>query len=116
MTFEETLAEWMPTQRWFAGKGARILGLTIAADTVLLRDPSFARAVDDLRDFNSIDGFQETGSDTLTVSLTDAGITAPAAPHYLRRISSSLPRWAPTPNGTCLLSLCTRSISMRSIA
>jgi hypothetical protein len=53
---------------------------------VLLRDPSFARAVDDLRDFNSIDGFQETGSDTLTVSLTDAGITAPAAPHYLRRL------------------------------
>jgi maltokinase len=35
MTFEETLAEWMPTQRWFAGKGARILDLTIVTDTVL---------------------------------------------------------------------------------
>ena len=35
MTFEETLAEWLPTQRWFAGKGARILDLTIAEDTEL---------------------------------------------------------------------------------
>src|SRR5713226_6503076 len=35
MTFEETLTAWMPTQRWFAGKGARILDLAIVADTEL---------------------------------------------------------------------------------
>ena len=35
MTFEETLAEWMPAQRWFAGKGARIIDLAIVADTEL---------------------------------------------------------------------------------
>ena len=35
MTFEETLAEWIPTQRWFAGKGTRILNLAIVADTEL---------------------------------------------------------------------------------
>jgi maltokinase len=36
MTFEETLAEWMPSQRWFAGKGARILDLAIVTDTELV--------------------------------------------------------------------------------
>ena len=36
MTFEETLAEWMPSQRWFAGKGARILDLAIMTDTELV--------------------------------------------------------------------------------
>ena len=36
MTFEETLAEWMPSQRWFAGKGARILALAIVTDTELV--------------------------------------------------------------------------------
>ncbi len=36
MTFEETLAEWMPGQRWFAGKGARILDLAIVTDTELV--------------------------------------------------------------------------------
>ncbi len=35
MTFEETLAEWIPSQRWFAGKGARILDVAIVADTEL---------------------------------------------------------------------------------
>ena len=36
MTFEETLAEWMPSQRWFAGKGARILDLAIVTATELV--------------------------------------------------------------------------------
>src|SRR5450755_518639 len=36
MTFEETLAGWMPSQRWFAGKGARILDLAIVTDTELV--------------------------------------------------------------------------------
>ena len=35
MTFEETLASWLPGQRWFAGKGTRLDGLGIEAETVL---------------------------------------------------------------------------------
>lgn len=35
MSFEETLAAWLPSQRWFAGKGAPIHDLVIAADTTL---------------------------------------------------------------------------------
>jgi maltokinase len=35
MTFEETLAVWLPTQRWFAGKGAPITDLAITSDTTL---------------------------------------------------------------------------------
>jgi maltokinase len=36
MTFEEELAAWLPGQRWFAGKGAPIAGLTIVSDTPLV--------------------------------------------------------------------------------
>ncbi len=36
MTFADELAAWLPRQRWFAGKGAPISGLTITADTVLV--------------------------------------------------------------------------------
>jgi maltokinase len=40
MTFEEALAGWLPAQRWFAGKGTPITGLTITADTTLVEgDP-----------------------------------------------------------------------------
>jgi maltokinase len=35
MTFEDALAEWLPRQRWFAGKGTPITGLSVAADTTL---------------------------------------------------------------------------------
>lgn len=35
MTVEETLASWLPTQRWFAGKGTQLGDLAIQADTVL---------------------------------------------------------------------------------
>ncbi|HEY5986821.1 MAG TPA: aminoglycoside phosphotransferase [Streptosporangiaceae bacterium] len=35
MTFEEALAVWLPTQRWFAGKGAPITDLAITSDTTL---------------------------------------------------------------------------------
>ena len=35
MTFEETLASWLPSQRWFAGKGAALDRLRIEAETVL---------------------------------------------------------------------------------
>jgi maltokinase len=35
MTFEETLASWLPAQRWFAGKGLPVDGLAIQSATVL---------------------------------------------------------------------------------
>jgi maltokinase len=35
MTCEETLASWLPEQRWFAGRGTRTDGLAIQAETVL---------------------------------------------------------------------------------
>jgi maltokinase len=35
MTFTETLASWLPGQRWFAGKGTRLDGLAIESETVL---------------------------------------------------------------------------------
>lgn len=35
MTFEETLANWLPAQRWFAGKGTRLDGLEVQAATVV---------------------------------------------------------------------------------
>jgi maltokinase len=36
MTFEDALALWLPEQRWFAGKGAPITGVAIAADTTVV--------------------------------------------------------------------------------
>jgi maltokinase len=36
MTFADELAGWLPGQRWFAGKGMPVTGLTITADTVLV--------------------------------------------------------------------------------
>ena len=46
MTFEETLAEWIPSQRWFAGKGARILDVAIVADTELVSgDPGLRHLI-----------------------------------------------------------------------
>jgi maltokinase len=36
MAFAETLAAWLPGQRWFAGKGLPITGLAVAADTTLV--------------------------------------------------------------------------------
>jgi maltokinase len=35
MTFEDTLATWLPGQRWYSGTGAAIGDLTITADTTL---------------------------------------------------------------------------------
>ena len=46
MTFEEALAGWLPSQRWFAGKGAPIDRLAIVADTVLVEgDPGLRHLI-----------------------------------------------------------------------
>jgi maltokinase len=59
MTFEETLAAWMPTQRWFAGKGARILDLAIVADTELAGgDPGLRHLIIDVSQGSSVDSYQ----------------------------------------------------------
>jgi maltokinase len=59
MTLEETLAEWMPTQRWFAGKGARILDLAIVADTELVTgDPGLRHLIIDVSQGSSVDSYQ----------------------------------------------------------
>jgi maltokinase len=59
MTFEETLAEWMPTQRWFAGKGARILDLAIVADTELVAgDPGLRHLIVAVSQGSSVDSYQ----------------------------------------------------------
>ena len=59
MTFEETLAAWMPTQRWFAGKGARILDLAIVADTELvIGDPGLRHLIIDVSQGSTVDSYQ----------------------------------------------------------
>jgi maltokinase len=46
MTFAEALAAWLPGQRWFAGKGTPITGLTVAADTTLVAgDPELRHLI-----------------------------------------------------------------------
>src|SRR5580700_8067272 len=59
MTFAETLADWMPTQRWFAGKGARILDVAIVADTELAAgDPGLRHLIIDVSQGSSVDSYQ----------------------------------------------------------
>ncbi len=59
MTFEETLTIWMPTQRWFAGKGARILDLAIVADTELVAgDPGLRHLIISVSQASSVDSYQ----------------------------------------------------------
>src|SRR5215469_5612570 len=46
MTFEETLAAWLPGQRWFAGKGTPITGLAVAEQTTLISgDPGLRHLI-----------------------------------------------------------------------
>jgi maltokinase len=49
----------MPTQRWFAGKGARILDLAIVADTELVTgDPALRHLIIDVSQGSSVDSYQ----------------------------------------------------------
>lgn len=46
MTLEEGLAAWLPRQRWFAGKGTPVDGVTISAATVLVdADPGLRHLI-----------------------------------------------------------------------
>ncbi|HEY7143638.1 MAG TPA: aminoglycoside phosphotransferase [Streptosporangiaceae bacterium] len=46
MTFEDSLASWLPAQRWFSGKGAALRDLTITADTTLMTgDPELRHLI-----------------------------------------------------------------------
>jgi maltokinase len=46
MTFEDTLASWLPAQRWFSGKDATVSDLTITADAVLVAgDPELRHLI-----------------------------------------------------------------------
>jgi maltokinase len=59
MTFEETLAAWLPGQRWFAGKGTPISGLTIAADTTLVAgDPGLRHLILTVHQGSGTDTYQ----------------------------------------------------------
>ena len=46
MTFEDTLAMWLPAQRWYPGTGTAVRGLTITADTTLVAgDPELRHLI-----------------------------------------------------------------------
>ena len=46
MTFADTLASWLPAQRWFSGKEANIRDLTITAEAILLAgDPELRHLI-----------------------------------------------------------------------
>jgi maltokinase len=46
MTFEDTLATWLPAQRWYSGTGATIRDLNITADTTLVAgDPELRHLI-----------------------------------------------------------------------
>jgi maltokinase len=46
MTFEETLAAWLPGQRWFAGKGTPITDLAVVEQTTLISgDPGLRHLI-----------------------------------------------------------------------
>jgi maltokinase len=46
MTFEDTLASWLPAQRWFSGKNANVRDLTITAEATLLAgDPELRHLI-----------------------------------------------------------------------
>src|SRR5258708_19398036 len=46
MTFADTLATWLPAQRWYSGTGTKVCDLAITADTTLAAgDPELRHLV-----------------------------------------------------------------------
>jgi maltokinase len=59
MTFEETLAAWLPGQRWFAGKTSPITGLAIVEDTTLVHgDPGLRHLILAVNQGGAVDSYQ----------------------------------------------------------
>jgi len=59
MTFAETLAAWLPEQRWFAGKGTPIDGLAVAAQiTLVAGDPGLRHVIVDVTQATGTDSYQ----------------------------------------------------------
>ena len=59
MTFAETLAAWLPGQRWFAGKGTPITGLAVASQTTLVGgDPGLWHLIVDVTQATGTDSYQ----------------------------------------------------------
>ncbi|PRY02108.1 maltokinase N-terminal cap-like domain-containing protein [Allonocardiopsis opalescens] len=58
-TLEELLAHWLPQQRWFAGKGSPITGVTLEAESVLVPgDPELRHLVVAVRQDSGVDRYQ----------------------------------------------------------
>ena len=59
MTFEDTLAAWLPGQRWFAGKGTPITGLAVAEQTTLISgDPGLRHLIVAVTQASGTDSYQ----------------------------------------------------------
>ena len=59
MTFEETLAAWLPGQRWFAGKGTPITDLAVVAQTTLISgDPGLRHLIVAVTQASGTDSYQ----------------------------------------------------------
>jgi maltokinase len=59
MRFEETLAAWLPGQRWFAGKGTPITQLTVASQTTLISgDPGLHHLIVTVTQPSGTDSYQ----------------------------------------------------------
>jgi maltokinase len=59
MAFEDTLAAWLVTQRWFAGKGRGLRDLAIVADTeVVTGDPELRHLIIAVSHGTSVDYYQ----------------------------------------------------------
>jgi maltokinase len=59
MTFEETLAAWLPGQRWFAGKGTPITDLAVVEQTTLISgDPGLRHLIVAVTQASGTDSYQ----------------------------------------------------------
>ena len=79
-----TAATPTPDQEASGGPSRKARGLRSGVE--LLGEATFATAVSELQSLNALQGFGETGKDTLTVQLTDQGLRSLAIRHYLRRL------------------------------